>query len=107
TLSVTVSIGLGVGYPLTGVIASLLHYRMAFLFAAVFALSVAAVVWRFVPEATRWPEVGGHFDLKGALLLGAGLGGLLLLVAEGSSLGWASPLTIGIGAVTIAAFAGW
>ncbi len=95
SLSVTVATGLGIGYPLTGVIAGVLDFRSAFWFAALFVATAIIGVLCVVPagpdaEAARLP-----FDYKGACLLSLGLATLLVAVSEGPNWGWASPWTVG------------
>ncbi|NUL47821.1 MFS transporter [Cellulosimicrobium funkei] len=94
SLSVTVSTGLGIGYPLTGIIAGLVDYRFAFWFAALFVLSAMVVVARTVPAGSDVHAVRAPFDTAGAVLLGTGLGSLLLGISEGPSWGWSSPWTL-------------
>jgi predicted MFS family arabinose efflux permease len=95
TLSITVSTGLGVGYPLTGMLAEVCGFRSAFGFSALFALSAIVVVSRVVPSGPDETAPRRQFDLPGAILLGVGLAALLTAVSEGSNWGWSSPLTIG------------
>lgn len=96
TLSVTVATGLGVGYPLTGIIAGVLDYRFAFWFAALFVITALVVLALAVPGRPDHETARGPFDLTGALLLGTGLGSLLLGISEGPTWGWMSPWTIGV-----------
>ncbi|WP_143965891.1 MFS transporter [Gordonia zhaorongruii] len=106
SLSVTVATGLGLGYPLTGVLASWLDYRAAFWFAAAFVATAAIVVWRFVPigadENTAKP-----FDVPGAALLSVGLAALLIAVSEGPNWGWGSVTTICVALVAVGALVAW
>ncbi|WP_336792294.1 MULTISPECIES: MFS transporter [Gordonia] len=106
TLSVTVATGLGVGYPLTGVLASLLDYRAAFWFAAVFVASALLIVWRSVPSTTN-EGPRRQFDFIGAALLGVGLATLLTGVSQGSSWGWTAEGTIGMFVASAASLTGW
>jgi len=105
SLSVTVSTGIGIGYPLTGIIAGLFQFQIAFWFAALFVLSAIVVVLRTVPAGpdNRAPQL--PFDFGGAALLGVGLGALLLAVSEGPTWGWGSPAAVGtfIGAALVLA----
>ncbi|PBC39256.1 MFS transporter [Rhodococcus sp. ACS1] len=101
SLSIAVAAGMGVGYPLTGVLCSLFGFRAAFGFAAVFLLTAAAAVHWSVPDGPDVRAPRGNFDAAGAVLLGFGLAALLLAVSEGSNWGWTSGWTLG--AVLVAA----
>ncbi len=107
SLSVTVSTGIGIGYPLTGIIAGLVDFRFAFWFAAFFVVSAIIVVVRVVPGGPD--EMAGQepFDYLGTGLLGLGLGTLLLGISEGPNWGWGSPETVGILAVAAILLAVW
>ena len=107
SLSVTVSTGIGIGYPLTGVITSVLDYRFAFWFAALFVLSAIGVVVRGVPSGTDLSARSRRFDYVGATLLTLGLTGLLLGVSEGPVWGWTSPALIGVIALAALLLVGW
>ncbi|MGO4249858.1 MFS transporter [Paenarthrobacter sp. RAF54_2] len=95
SLSVTVATGLGLGYPLTGVIAGLTDFRVAFWFAVLFVVSAIVVVFVAVPAGPDTQAARLPFDYCGAALLSLGLGGLLLSVSEAPTWGWASPWTMG------------
>ena len=90
TLSVTVSIGMGLGYPLTGILAATFDHRAAFAFAALFVATAAVAVWRFVPAGPDPLAPRTQFDVAGAALLGAGLAALLLWISEAQTWGWGS-----------------
>ena len=108
SLSVTVSTGIGIGYPLTGIIAGLFDFRIAFWFAALFVVTAIIVVHRVMPEGTDTQATSTPFDFTGAALLGLGLGALLLGIGEGPNWGWVSPWTLGafiLAAITLTAWA--
>jgi MFS family permease len=107
SLSVTVATGLGVGYPLTGVIAGLFDFRFAFWFAALFVVTAFIVVLRAVPGGADEQGARVPFDYQGVTLLGLGLTGLLLAVSEGSSWGWGSLLTVGVFSFTAGILTAW
>jgi predicted MFS family arabinose efflux permease len=91
SLSVTVATGLGIGYPLTGIIAGIFDFRFAFGFASLFIVTAIIVVFRHVPAGPDDHAARRPFDYTGEVLLGAGLAGLLLGVGEGPNWGWGSP----------------
>lgn len=107
SLSVTVSTGIGIGYPLTGIIAGLIDFRFAFWFAALFVISAIFVVVRVVPKGPD--EMAGRmpFDYSGTALLSLGLGTLLLGVSEGPNWGWGSPAALGTISAAVILLALW
>jgi predicted MFS family arabinose efflux permease len=107
SLSVTVATGLGVGYPLTGILAHLFGFRSAFWFAALFLLTALVVVWRLVPDGPDARAPRGPFDVPGAVLIATGLSLLLLAISEGSNWGWFSPWTLGMLAGAIVVLGVW
>ncbi len=90
SLSVTVSSGIGIGYPLTGIIAGLFDYSFAFWFGAAFVLATIIVVWRVVPAGPDTQAASLPFDYLGTTLLTFGLGSLLLAISESPKWGWGS-----------------
>ncbi|MFC9838434.1 MFS transporter [Rhodococcus sp. NPDC127530] len=94
SISVVVSTGLGLGYPLTGILSGLFGFRSAFIFAAVFLATAVVGVAKIVPAGPDHRAETTKFDLVGATFLGIGLSALLLAVGEGANWGWASPVTI-------------
>lgn len=107
SLSVTVATGLGVGYPLTGILAATFDFRIAFWFAALFLATTIAVVWRVVPNGPDNRAPRAPFDYVGALLISSGLALLLVAVSEGSGWGWFSPVTVGLFVAAIAVMGLW
>lgn len=107
SLSVTVATGLGIGYPLTGVIAGTLDYQFAFWFAALFVVSAMVVVAVAVPAGPDLRAPQARFDVPGAAVLALGLAALLLAVSEGTVWGWATPPTLGCFVVAIILLAVW
>ncbi|MDH6113836.1 putative MFS family arabinose efflux permease [Kitasatospora sp. MAP12-15] len=104
-LSITTVAGVGLGYPLTGLIAQSFGVHAGFWFgAAISALALAAV-------ALVLPSTGGRakhpLDVLGAVLLGAAIAGLLLVLSEGDSWGWGSPRLLALAAAAIALAVWW
>lgn len=107
SLSVTVSTGIGIGYPLTGFIAGLFDFRFAFWFAALFVVTAIVVVYRIVPGGADTQAARTSFDYVGAGLLGLGLSALLLGISEAPNWGWGSLWTIGAFALAAALMTAW
>lgn len=107
TLSVTVTMGIGIGYPLTGLIAGVADVRIAFWCAALFVATAVVVVFRAIPAGSDERSPRMPFDFVGAALLGLGLGTLLLGVSEGPNIGWGSPQTIGIFSIAALSLIAW
>jgi len=79
-VSVASTIGIGVGYPLAGLLVEIGGVRAAYalgLFATALALGAAAVS---IPRALAGRS--SRLDIPGALLLAAGLAALLLVISE-------------------------
>jgi predicted MFS family arabinose efflux permease len=106
-LSVTVATGVGIGYPLTGMIAAALDFRFAFWFAAAFVAVAIIVVLRIVPAHNGPTAERAPFDYRGAILLGLGLASLLLGISQAPKWGWASAGTIGCLAGAVVLLAAW
>ncbi len=105
TMSATMGVGGAIGLPLAAFIAQSASWHTLFWVAAALGLACAAVVMLGVPESPV--TTPGRFDAVGALGLAAGLVALLLPVTKGSDWGWASPLTIGMFAVSAAILVAW
>ena len=104
-LSITTVAGVGLGYPLTGVIADAFGFEAGFWFGALvsgLALVAAAVVLPHA-RATRAPRL----DVVGAVLLAAALSGLLLALSRGEQWGWASARTLTLLPLSLALGAAW
>ncbi len=106
TLSITVAVGAGLGFPVTGMIAQYADYHAAFWFAAVFAAAALALVTMKLPDGAGNGS-GVRLDVPGAVLLGVGLAALLLAVSKGASWGWGEPSTIGLLVSAAVAFVAW
>ena len=107
-LSVTVVAGVGLGYPLTGLIAEVGGVHAAFWFGAAVAALAFAAAWITFPPSTDVP--GRPLDVPGALLLGLGLAAALLVISQGGVWGWSSGrlvLLAGVSVLALVAWAGW
>ena len=104
-LSVTVAAGVGFGYPTAGLIAEIGGVHAAFWTGAAIsfvALLAAAAVLPPSPDAQA-----RRLDVLGAVLLGAGLAGLLLCLGEGEVWGWTSPLLWLVAAAAVVVLLAW
>ena len=104
-LSVTAVVGVGLGYPITGVIAEHLSFHAGFWLAAGFAAVAMVLSTIVVPASHHRPTQ--HFDATGAVLLGLGLAGLLVSLSEGEDWGWTSARLIGLAVASVAVIAGF
>jgi MFS family permease len=105
TLSVTTAIGVGLGYPVTGLIAQAWDFRAAYWFGAITvgcALVLAALVLPARSDATS-----RRLDTVGAALLSLVVIGLSVVLSEGGGWGWTSGRSLGIFAATAVLLAGW
>jgi len=89
TLSVTAVVGIGLGYPLMGLIAGNLGFHAGFWLAA--ALGVVAIVLAYLVIPRSTPRATSPFDTAGAALLAPGIAALLVALSEGPSWHWTSP----------------
>lgn len=104
-LSVTTVAGVGLGYPITGLIAQAGGIHASFWFGAVVSTLVLAAAWRVVPSSSvRDPR---PLDVLGAVLLGIALAALLLVVSEGEAWGWTSPRLVALAVASVGALAWW
>lgn len=107
-LSITVVAGMGLGYPLAGLVAEVGGVHAAFWAGA--GVSATALLAAAAGLPSSRTTTSRSIDVVGAVLLGSGLGGLLLALAEGEVWGWASPgpwVLIAGGAVVLAGWALW
>ncbi len=103
-IGITTAAGIGIGYPLAGVLAQYLGLGAPFWVVAVLSAIALAAAAAVLPPSPRRPV---RVDVPGSALLGAGIAGLILVLAEGPGWGWGSPATIGCVAVSVLLLAGW
>ncbi|WP_446045654.1 MFS transporter [Streptomyces olivaceus] len=105
SLSITTSVGAGLGYPITGIIAQHLDYRAGFWFAACLsALALTVVTW-IIPVGSSAPH--RPLDVTGAVLLCSGLAFLLLALSQGVAWGLTSAATLACLGMGIAVLVMW
>lgn len=105
SLSIVNAAGVGLGYPLTGVLAQLAGISGAYWFGAAAALIGLAAAWRVIPTTRSRPHE--RIDLPGALLFALSITALLVAASEGASWGWTSPRTIILAALGLVIGAFW
>ncbi|MFF4815775.1 MFS transporter [Kitasatospora sp. NPDC001309] len=104
-LSITTVAGVGLGYPITGLIAQSFGIHAGFWFGAVIsglALLLAVLVLPAAKHRERRP-----LDVPGTVLLSLALVGLLLVLSEGESWGWASGRLWTVAALSVLLLAAW
>jgi MFS family permease len=102
-LSVTTVAGIGVGYPIAGLITEVFGLGAAYWFGALVAALALLAALTTIPGAPDRPA--RRIDLTGAVLLGAGVTGLLLALTQGPIWGWT--WSGGLGLVSAAVLAAW
>lgn len=95
--------GHALGPPLSGWLTQQLTWRAAFLVSLPFCLLTLGLAWRLLPPDGRRQQRA--FDLPGAAALTVAALGLMLALTQGARWGWASPLALGLWALTLAALA--
>jgi MFS family permease len=104
-LSITVVAGVGLGYPLAGLVAQLGGVHAAFwagaaVSSAAFLASAAVIPASHITSSRR-------LDVLGAVLLGAGLAAALLALGEVEVWGWTSPVPWALIAASVLVLACW
>ncbi|MEO8907778.1 MAG: MFS transporter [Microbacteriaceae bacterium] len=104
TLSVASTVGIGVGYPLIGLVDQLAGLRVAYGVGFVVSVGAFIIAWRALPADAPRPQP--RVDVRGAILLGIGTLGLLLAIADPAV--WEQPwIGAAILAVTAAVLGAW
>lgn len=105
-LSVTTAVGVGLGYPITGLIAEYLDVSAAFWFGAITSALALLVAVLIVPDTRHLPRLG-RIDLPGAGLIAVGLVALLVALEKGPDWSWTAGRTLALLAVAVVALALW
>lgn len=104
-LSLTTVTGIGLGYPVTGLVAQAGGVHVAYWFGAVVAALALVGVIVVVPRSRI--RTAARLDVVGAVLLAVGLSCLLLGISEGEDWHWLSARTVGILVAAVVLFAVW
>lgn len=99
TLSVSTAVGVGVGYPLTGVITEIFSFRAAYWFGAI-VVAMAMIATAVVLPA-RSDVAKLRFDVVGALTLGVVVIALSVVLSEGGAWGWSSLRAVVLAALCV------
>src|SRR5580692_8984162 len=105
TLSVTTAIGVGLGYPVTWLIAQLLGFRAAYWFGAITVTGALVLAALVLPP--RSAGTSRRFDVVGAGLLSLAVIGISVVLSEGGGWGWASARSLGVVAASVVLLAIW
>jgi MFS family permease len=104
-LSVCAAAGVGIGYPISGLIASGLGLSAAYWFGALVSGVALAGAFAIIPSSSHLSRA--PLDVPGAALLTVGLVGLLLAITEGNGWGWTSTRVLALLAVAAGALVAW
>jgi len=104
-LSITTVSGVGLGYPVTGLVAQWGGITAAYCFGAVVAVLALVFAALVLPRSSV--RTGERLDVVGAVALGVLLCALLLGVSEGEDWGWGSPRVLGLLALAVVLLAFW
>ena len=107
TLSVTTAVGVGLGYPLSGLLESEFGYRAAFWLGVGVAAAALIMAIRYLPRGGGHVEGSGGLDVWSAVLMCVSLSGLLLVASDGQQLGWTSPAVLVGGPLSLLLAAAW
>jgi MFS family permease len=103
-LSISSAIGVGLGYPLTGLIAQVFDFHGAYWFGAI-VISVGLVLaFTVLPPTSEVPA--RRFDVVGTVVLSAAVIGISVVLSEGGVWGWTSPGSLGL-LIASAVCIGW
>lgn len=104
-LSATMGIGGGLGLPASAALAELVDWHALFWVSAALAVAAMLLVWLVVPPV---PVVAEEtLDVWGALTLAGMLASTLLVLAQGYSWGWTSPLTLAVAGAAVVFATAW
>ncbi|BFP51294.1 MFS transporter [Streptomyces griseus] len=107
-LSIMGAVGAGggsAGYFLGGTLTDVWGWQSTFLVNVPLAAGAALAAVRFLPE-TR-PGLGGRMNVAGALAISVGMTGVVYVLVDANKVGWASPSTLLLSALSLAVLVGF
>jgi MFS family permease len=104
-LSVTAAVGVGLGYPVTGLLADVADYHLAYWFGALMVALTCAASLIVLPGKS--PVASKPFDVFGASMLIVAVIALIVMLSQAADWGWSSPRTLGLLGVGVVVAAIW
>jgi EmrB/QacA subfamily drug resistance transporter len=104
-VSSLLGIGGGAGVVFAGVVTENLSYHWLFWFPLAAILFTAYLTWRYIPESPV--KTPAQINYRAAVLMTAGISGVLLAITETSTWGWGSAKTLGLLALGVVLIAAW
>ena len=104
-LSVTAAVGVGLGYPITGLLAEVSDYHASFWFGAAVVIAAFAVSVMVLPRSSTMTS--RRFDTVGAGLLCVALAIFIVVLSEAETWGWLSARVLILLAVSVMLAAAW
>jgi EmrB/QacA subfamily drug resistance transporter len=104
-VSSLLGIGGGAGVVFAGIVIDNLSYHWLFWFPLAAILATAYLTWRYIPESPV--KAPAEINYRAALLMTAGISGVLLAITQTSSWGWGSPKTLGLLALGALVIGAW
>ncbi len=105
TLSITTAIGVGLGYPVTSLIAEVFDWRAAYWFGAITVATALVLSAVILPPRSDVPS--RRLDTVGAGVLCLFVIAISLVLSEGDGWGWTSGRSLGLLAAAAALLAIW
>jgi MFS family permease len=104
-LSVTAAVGVGLGYPITGLLAEVSDYHASFWFGAVVVIAAFVVSVLVLPRSAAMTS--RSFDTVGAGLLCVALALFIVVLSEAETWGWLSARVLALLAASVVLAAAW
>lgn len=106
-ISVVTAAGIGLGYPITGLIADHLDVSAAYWFGTLVSVAALAAAVAVIPDPAATPDGDRRLDVAGAVISGVGLVALLVGLEKAPDWGWLSLDTLGLLAAGVVTMGGW